>query len=219
MQTPQPVAVEVLGVVEHQRDSSLAEPGREQIYFTDAYLGNGIAGSWAIRTAGDPAQLAGPVHTAIAHVDPKLLIGEMKPMSALIEKAQAATRFQLLLIGVFAAIAAPRGRRTLWRALHRRAPTHLRDWLAHGSRRGPAKIFGLIVGHGMTLSALGVGAGIVAAAALTRVLESMLVGVRPTDLPTFVAIAALFLAIAAVASWLPARRAAGLDPTVALRDE
>ena len=58
-----------------------------------------------------------------------------------------------------------------------------------------------------------------AAAALTRVMSSMLIGVKPTDPLTYVAMATLFFAIAAIASWLPARRAAALDPTVALRGE
>ena len=65
----------------------------------------------------------------------------------------------------------------------------------------------------------GIALGVLAAFELTRVMTSMLVGVAPTDPATFVGMAALFLVIAAIASWLPARRAAGLDPTAALREE
>ena len=80
-------------------------------------------------------------------------------------------------------------------------------------------IFQLVIGHGLMLSGVGIVIGAASALALTRVMTSMLVGVKPTDPLTFGAIGVLFIAIAATASWLPARRAAGLDPTVALREE
>ena len=220
IQTPAPVPVEILGVVEHERNAVLATAGREQIYFTDAYLGNGFANTWAIRTQGDPAQLAGAVHTAITHVDPKLLIVQLQPMSKMVSEAQAHTRFQLLLIGVFAVMAALLAGVGLYGVLStvvRQRTAEIGVRMALGA--APVKIFGLVVGHGMTLSSLGVGVGIVAAVTLTRVMESMLVGVKPTDLVTFLSMTALFLAIAPLSAWLTARRAAGRDPTVALRDE
>ena len=83
----------------------------------------------------------------------------------------------------------------------------------------PMRIFGLVIGHGLRLSAAGIGLGILAALALTRVMSTMLVGVKASDPLTYVAMAALFFAIAAMACWLPGRRAAALDPLVALRDE
>jgi putative ABC transport system permease protein len=76
-----------------------------------------------------------------------------------------------------------------------------------------------MVGKGIYLSAIGVGIGLLAAFGLTRVLASMLVEVKPTDPVTFASVAVLFLVIAVLASWLPARRASGLDPTTALRQE
>jgi len=76
-----------------------------------------------------------------------------------------------------------------------------------------------MVGKGLYLSAIGIGIGLLAAFGLTRVLASMLVEVRPTDPITFISVAGLFLVIAFLASWLPAVRAAGLDPTTALRNE
>ena len=80
-------------------------------------------------------------------------------------------------------------------------------------------IFQLVIGQGLRLSAVGIVLGIAGALALTRGMTSMLVGVRPTDPLTFAAIAVLFMAIAGVSSWIPARRAAALDPNVALREE
>ena len=83
----------------------------------------------------------------------------------------------------------------------------------------PGSIFKLVVGHGLRLSAIGVAAGVVAAFGLTRAMTSMLVGVQAADPSTFAATIVLFFAVAAMASWLPARRAAGLEPSAALREE
>jgi len=83
----------------------------------------------------------------------------------------------------------------------------------------PSRIFRLMVGKGLYLSVIGIAIGLLAAFALTRVLASMLVEVKPTDPVTFVSVSVLFLFIAVMASWLPALRAAGLDPTTALRSE
>jgi putative ABC transport system permease protein len=82
-----------------------------------------------------------------------------------------------------------------------------------------SSIFGLVIGQGLRMSAIGIGIGLVIAIATTRVMSSMLVDVRPTDPITFVVMALLFLGIAAAACWLPARRAARMDPNAALRQE
>jgi ABC-type antimicrobial peptide transport system permease subunit len=76
-----------------------------------------------------------------------------------------------------------------------------------------------MVGKGIFLSAIGIVIGLLASFLFTRILATMLLEVRPTDPVTFVSVAGLFLVIAFLASWLPALRAAGLDPTTALRNE
>ncbi len=83
----------------------------------------------------------------------------------------------------------------------------------------PSNIFSLVVGQGLRLSVIGIGIGLIAAAGLTRLMATMLIGVRPTDPLTFIAIIVFFLAVSAIACWIPAMRASALDPTVALRDE
>ena len=220
VRTPEPEWVEVLGVVAHQRDTSLAVPGREQIYFTDGFVGHGAARSWAIHTRGDPAKYASAVRAAIAGLDPHLLVSEMLPMDALVEHAQASTRFSLLLIGVFAGVAALLAGVGLYGVLStvvRQRTPEIGVRMALGA--APGSIFSLVVGQGLRLSAAGIALGLLAAFELTRAMTSMLVGVKPTDPATFVSMAALFFAIAAIASWLPAQRAARLDPTSALREE
>ena len=218
--TLQPQWFQIIGVAAHQRQSSLAEPGREQIYFTDGYVGYGATNRWALRTAGDPGQYAAQVRAEIARFNPKMLITDLQPMDAVVEKAQASTRFSLLLIGVFAIVAlllAAVGLYGVLATVVRQRTAEIGVRMALGA--APGSIFGLVVGQGMRLSAAGIAAGVVAALALTRVMTTMLVGVKATDPLTYAAMAALFLAIAALACWIPAWRASALDPTAALRDE
>jgi putative ABC transport system permease protein len=212
--------VEVIGVIGHQRESGLAVAGREQIYFTDGFLGHGAAGYWAIRTAGDPANYGAAVRTAIASIDPHLIISDLQPMDVLVDKAQAGTRFSLLLIGVFAVIAALLAGVGLYGVLAtvvRQRTPEIGVRMALGA--APASVFRLMIGQGLRLSAAGIGLGMIAAVGLTRVMISMLVGVKPTDPVTYLAMVVIFFVIAALASWIPARRAAMLDPTKALREE
>jgi putative ABC transport system permease protein len=141
-------------------------------------------------------------------------------MDALVERAQAGTRFSLLLIGVFATIAALLAAVGLYGVLStvvRQRTAEIGVRMAMGAT--PGRVFKLVVGHGLRLSAAGVAIGLAAAFGLTRVMTSMLVGVKATDPLTFAAMAALFLSVAVIASALPARRASGLDPTIALRQD
>ena len=220
IRTPEPEWVQIIGVVAHQRQTSLADPGREQIYFTDGFVGHGAVRTWAVRTAGDATKYADTIRAEVKRFNPQVLMTEVAPMEGLVVEAQAGTRFSLLLIGVFAAIAALLAGVGLYGVLStvvRQRTPEIGVRMALGA--APGTIFNLVVGHGLRLSAAGVALGLVAALALTRVMTSMLVGVKATDPVTYVAMAVVFFAIAAVGSWLPARRAAGLDPTVALREE
>ena len=220
VRTPEAEWVEVVEVVGHQHGSSLAVPGREQVYFTDAFVGSGAANWWAIRTGSDPEQYAGAVRAAIKDVDPHLLVTEMQPVDALVDKAQAGTRFSLLLIGVFAVIAGVLAGVGLYAVLAtavRQRTAEIGVRMAMGAQ--PARIFRLVVGQGFRLSAIGIAGGLIAAFLLTRLMRAMLVGVQATDPVTFGMVAIAFLLIAAVASWVPALRAAALDPVRALREE
>lgn len=217
--TPQPVWMEVIGVVAHQRESSLAQPGREQIFVTDAYVGN-FANNWVLRTQGAPMGFGPQVRSAIAAAGPQLVIEDLKPMDAWVDSAQSSTRFSLLLIGVFASIAAILAAVGLYGVLStlvRQRTAEIGVRMALGA--APRGIFGLVVGQGLRLSVAGVAVGLAAAFLLTRLIESMLVGIRPADPLTYGGMALFFFTIAGLASWLPARRAANLDPTIALREE
>ncbi len=220
IRTPKPEWVEILGVVEHQRTTSLADVGREQIYFTDGYMGHGAAFQWAVRTAGNPAQIVRAAREEIARFNPQLLIEEVQPMDVLVGQAQAQTRFSLFLIAVLATIAALLAGVGLYGVMStivRQRTAEIGVRMAMGA--DPSRIQRLVVGQGLLLSFAGIAGGLMAAYGLTNLMTSMLVEVKPTDPFTFVAMAMLFLGIAGIACWLPARRAAGLDPMAALREE
>jgi putative ABC transport system permease protein len=219
VKTPEAEFVEVIGVVAHTRQMSLAQEGREQYYLMDAFA-FGQANRWAVRTTGDAGHFVAAVRAEIAKVDPGAGIFEVQPMDALVEKAQAGTKFQLLLIAVFAAIAvllAGVGLYGVLSTMVRQRTSEIGVRMALGA--GPGRIFNLVIGHGLRLSAAGIALGILAALGLTRVMSTMLVGVKASDPLTYGAMALLFFALTAVACWMPGRRAAGLDPLVALRDE
>jgi putative ABC transport system permease protein len=160
------------------------------------------------------------VRSAITQVDRRLLITRMEPMSDVVGKAQASTRFSLLLIGVFAVIATLLAAVGLYGVLStvvRQRTGEIGVRMALGAV--PGSIFKLVVGEGLRLSATGIVIGLIAAFGATRVMSGMLVGIRATDPATYALMAVVFIVIEAVASWLPARRAASLHPLVAMREE
>lgn len=221
LRTPQAELVQIVGVVAHQQVTSLAEKGREQIYFPNAFLGSGAVRSWALRTGSDPASYANLVRATIKELDPHLLVTRMDTAESVVHESQAGTRFSLLLISVFAAMAALLAGVGLYGVIStsvRQRTSEIGVRMAMGAERGD--ILRLIVIQGLRLSAVGIAVGIVGSILLGRVIAALLVGgVKPTDTGTFLAMTVGFLAISALASWLPARRASILDPARALREQ
>jgi hypothetical protein len=209
VRSQEPEWLEVIGVVAHQRHETLAADGREAVFLPDGFVGHGAAGRWAVRTTGDPSQLAPAVRRLVEEMDPRLPISELQPFQVLVDRARGPTRFALVLIGVFAGVAAALAAVGLYGVLAtavRQRTAEIGVRIAFGA---PTRsIFRLVIGEGLKLSALGIVLGLVAAFALTRIMQNMLVDVRPTDPPTYLAVVLLFLAIAAAACWIPARRAA-----------
>jgi ABC-type antimicrobial peptide transport system permease subunit len=155
----------------------------------------------------------------VARVETAFLVTDVLPMENLVHRAQAGTRFSLLLIAAFAVVAALLvcvGLYGVLATVVRQRTAEIGVRMALGA--SPSSILRLVVGHGLRLSVVGIAVGVIVALGLTRLMTTMLVGVRPTDPITFGGMAVVFFAIAAVSSWLPARRAAGVDPTTALRD-
>ena len=220
VRSPEAELLTVIGVVQHQRHETLAADGRETIYLTDGFMGTGAAGRWLVRTSGDPALLAPAARGIVRELDPRTPVSEVQPMDDLVQRAMAPTRFALALIGLFAGVAALLTAVGLYGVLAtavRQRTSELGVRLALGAPT--SNVFRLVVGEGLKLSGIGIAVGIVAALLVTRVMQSILVDVEPTDPGTFAIVVLFFLTVAALASWIPARRAAGLDPTQALRGE
>jgi putative ABC transport system permease protein len=211
--------MEVIGVVAHQRQSSLGEEGHEELFFPNAYVGNWLLDQWAVQVDGDPAKMAGPVRAEVSKMGGNLMVANMQPMEAILARAAAAPRFALILLSVFAAISAVLAGVGLYGVLStsvRQRTAEIGVRMALGA--SPTGILSLVAGQGLKLSLVGIAIGLLAALALSRVLGNLVVGVQPTDPLTYASMSVVFLGIAAIASWLPAQRAARLDPSTALRD-
>jgi putative ABC transport system permease protein len=218
--TPEAEQFEVIGVVKHQRHTTMNDDGEEGMYFPDGYGGFGPAFRWAIRTSGNPEAIASTVRSALAEQDRRLLMTEPRTWQSYVDEKIAPTRFALILIGVFASVAAILAMIGLYGVLAttvRQRQTEIGVRMAFGASQG--SILSLIIGQGLRLSVGGIVLGVLAAIALTRVMATLLVGVTATDPPTFVVMALAFTLIATIAAWIPAQRAARLNPNVALRDE
>src|SRR6185437_11820268 len=148
----------IIGVVAHQRNTSLIEPGREQLYVADGYVNHRAANWWALRTDGDPSVLANSVREVVRKMGKETFINQMQPMDTLVTKAQAQTRFSLLLIGVFSTIAALLAGVGLYGVLAtlvRQRTAEIGVRMALGA--APSRIFRLMIGKGLYLSGIGIG--------------------------------------------------------------
>jgi predicted permease len=215
-----PELVNIIGVVDQERTDSPAVDGREQLYFTNGQFTHRAAGTWVVRTGGNPAALGAEVRSVAREIDPSMPVMNMRPMSELLDQARAPTRFSLVLVGTFAIIAlilAAVGLFGVLSTIVRQRTAEVGVRMAFGASK--ERIFRQMVGEGMRLGVVGLVLGLLAAFLLTGAMRSMLVGVAPTDPTTFAAIAVVFLGITALSCWLPARRAAVLDPSDALREE
>jgi predicted permease len=216
----EPEVYEVIGVIKQQRHVALSGDEREAVFFADGLVGHGAAGRWAVRTTGDPLALGNSVRAIVKEIDPLVAVAEIQPMTAMVERAMASTRFALLLIALFAGIAgflAAIGLYGVLSTMVRQRTAEIGVRVAFGASR--SNILGLVIGQGLRLSALGIAVGAFAALALTRLMATLLVSVRPTDPLTYGTTALAFFAIAAGACFIPAWRAARLNPTIALREE
>jgi predicted permease len=178
------------------------------------------AAALVVRTAGDPTSLAGAVRHAVQSIDQEMPLFNVASMQQLLYKSVAEPRFNLLLFGVFAALAlflAVVGMYSVmsYSVVQRTHEIGIRRAL--GARE--SDVLRLVVGQGLKLSLAGVAIGLAGALALTRMLATLLYGIRPADPITFCWVALLLAIVALLACFVPARRAMRVDPNVALRYE
>jgi putative ABC transport system permease protein len=173
-----------------------------------------------LRTAGDPARLARAVRQRIWSIDKDQPVEDVRIMEERIAGYAAPRRFYTLLLGTFAGLAVALAAVGIYGVIsysvsQRHHEIGIR--VALGAER--RDVLRLVVGKGMILALIGVSVGLIAALGLTRFLANLLYGVKSTDPATFIAVAALLMTTALLASYLPARRATRVDPMVALRYE
>jgi putative ABC transport system permease protein len=176
--------------------------------------------SLVLRTAADPQLQTSALRNALAEIDPNQPLVNVRTMEDNIATTVAQPRFRTWLIGIFAAVALVLAAVGVYGVMsytvtQRTSEIGIRVTL--GAQ--PEDVFKIVVGEGLRLALAGVGVGIVAALAMTRVLQSFLFGISAYDPPTFFGVALLLTIVAVAASFFPARRATLVDPMVALRYE
>jgi len=217
---------EIVGVVHDVRNYGLASEVKPECYLP--YLQNGpdyLAGSasWmvmVVRTEADPLGYVAAIKEAVQKIDKDQPIASIKPMTAYLAQSVAQRRFNMLLLAIFAGLALLLAAVGIYGVIsysvaQRRREVGIR--MALGAR--PGHVLALIVRQGMRPALLGLVAGIFAAAVLTRYMRSLLFQVSTNDPVVFIGVALVLALVAAVACFLPARRAAYLDPVVTLRSE
>jgi putative ABC transport system permease protein len=210
----------VAGVVGEVRQRAGVVQGYPVFFTPIAQAGSSPTAVLALRTRLDPRTLAPALGQVVRAVDPEQPIYGVRTMEQELAREIAPRRFSATLLGSFAALAlllAGTGLYALIAYLVAQRTRELGIRVALGAGRGA--VLRLVLREGVVLVLAGVALGLAGAFALTRVVASLLFGVTTTDPATFVVVPLALAAVALLASWVPARRAAGVDPMVALRAE
>ncbi|HEX7089656.1 MAG TPA: ABC transporter permease [Longimicrobiales bacterium] len=209
----------IVGVVADTRRSGLAEPVRPEAYLPQQQVASrGM--TVLVRTAGDPLALTGPIRAVLRSIDPLQPLSDVRTVEQLMAEAVAARRFVMLLLSIFAAVALVLAAIGIYGVMAYLVGQRTREVgirFALGADR--RSVLALVVGQAMARVLPGVALGALGALGLTRLLRSQLFGVSALDPVTFLVVAALLVGVALAASLLPARRAAGVDPMAALRQD
>ena len=206
----------IVGVARDTRRSGFNIPVREELYFP---LSQAEAASMYVfvRTSGPPESVIAPVRRAVWSLDPQLAIAVPRTMQAVMAAAVAEERFRMTLVAGFAATAMLLAALGVYALMAFTTTQRLKEFgvrLALGAT--PRRLLLTVIGDGLMLAAAGLILGLAAAAAAAGALRQMLFGISPFDPVTFVAMAAALLAVAVLATFVPARRAMKVDPTMTL---
>jgi putative ABC transport system permease protein len=220
----------VVGIVADVKQGPLHTETFQQTYqpwvqVSDMMIADNIIGALrslkvSVRTSGDPVSLAGAIRAQIREIDPSLPVTEVQTMAEVVSASAGPQRFNTVLLGSFAAVAlllAALGIGGVLATSVSRRTQEIGVRMALGAQRG--EILRMVVRQGMMLALLGLAIGVPSAFVLTRLLASLLFQITPGDPLTFAAVAALLVAVALAACYIPARRATRVDPMVALRYE
>jgi len=222
------VFMTVVGVVADVKNDSLTEAARQEVYVPMRQRAAAIDGmglgpqqmSLAVRTSVEPLNLINAIRQAVWALDRNVPVTNVQTMEQVLATVTVQPRFNTILLGIFAAVALLLAAAGIYGVLsysvtQRTHEIGIRMALGAGAR----DVLGMVVRQGMALALAGVTIGLAASFALTRLMKGLLYGVSATDPATFAVIAALLVAVAVLACFIPARRATKVDPMVALRYE
>jgi putative ABC transport system permease protein len=207
---------QIVGIVGDVREFGLDHPPVSELYVPQAK--SPAPGTLLVRTAAEPRSMAKALTAAVHEVDPQTAVTRILTLEQARYQSMASPRVTASLLGIFAGLAlviATAGIGGIMALMVSQRVREIGIRIALGAR--PASILQMVIRQGMLLAVLGVGIGIAGAVALAGLLKSLLFEVPPTDVLTFSGVGLTLLAAAALASYLPARRAARVDPNVALR--
>jgi putative ABC transport system permease protein len=209
----------IVGVVGDIKYSGLDDPAQASIYTPFAQT----PFLWAyvfVRTVGNEARVAGAIRTEVAAVDSRLTAARIRPMQQVVAGSVAQPRFNMVLLSAFGLLALLLSSVGIYGVISYAVVLRTHEIgvrMALGA--GPGDIARLLVAQGLRLTSIGIVIGLAGAFALTRVMQGMLFGISSSDPVTFATISLLLSTVAAIASYIPARRATAVDPLVALRHE
>ena len=210
---------EIIGVVGDVRHAGLHEAPRAMTYWPYprfSYPGMTLA----LRTAGDPRAIANTVIAIVREQDPALAVADVKTMGEIVSESVAERRMTMTLLAVFAVAALLLAAVGIYGVIAYSVSQRTQEIgirMALGAQQ--SDVLRMVVGQALVLTLTGIAIGGAGALLLTRLMRDLLFHTRPADPVTFVAVAALLATVALAASYFPGRRAAGVDPVVALRSE
>ena len=211
---------EIVGVVGNVRDRGLAHTPGPVFYAPYNQLPLSLAVNFVVRTQGNPRGLVSLARSDMASMNPHIPLYHIETMEQYLASSAAQARFNAVLLGIFAALALLLASVGLYGVISYSVAQRTHEIgirMAVGAGRND--VLRMVIGQGLKLAVIGAAVGIAGALALTRLLASMLYGVNPTDLATYVAVSLILIAVALVACYIPARRAMRVDPMLALRHE
>lgn len=215
-----PLWREIVGVVGDVKDRGLAGTSGPVYYVPYNQLPLSSALTLMARAKGNPRALVSLVRSEMSSMDPNIALYRTETMERYLASSSAQARFNTILLGIFASLALLLAAVGLYGVVSYSVSQRTHEIgvrMALGAQKND--VLRLVVGQGMVLALIGVGIGIIAAMGLTRLMASLLYGVKPTDPLTFVVVSLVLISAALFACYIPARQATKGDPMVALRHE
>jgi putative ABC transport system permease protein len=211
---------QVVGVVKDVHEYKLSTEPKPQMYLSHKQASFFAPEDLVVRTDVDPGSLAAAVRSAVWEIDRDQPVSNIQTMDEILADSLAQQRFSMLLLAIFAAVAMTLAGVGIYGVMSYSVAQRTHEIgirMALGAQT--SAVLKLAVGYGMKLVMVGIVIGLIAAFALTRVMSTLLFGVTATDPTTFTLISLLLIAVAALASYIPARRATRVNPITALRYE